>query len=554
MIRRRFAAAVLVAVLALAGCGAMPTSSSVYAGDVPEDAVQPPIELKPGAPVAGSDPERIVQDFVEASTSPANNYEIAHEFVASGSPWTPDGGVTVYTDDAAHYAMKAGGDGTATVTLTATLTGTVDGSGVYSESARGETTTLKYTLVQESGEWRIVDAPAGIVIEDLNFNQVYNWYEVAFYDPTWTFLVPDIRWFPASLAESRIVNALVAGPSPGLEGAVRNAFASGTRMSEPAVRLDSSRAVVTFAELPKTDATSLSRISQQLQRSLYIPGVRSVDMVLGSTDLTISDASPRSTAVPTSALVVTADEAGTLVGSQVTALSGLSKPILAMSPKSLAYESGRQLAVFRSADGVVRSVTTGADAVTVDDRPGLIAPTIDPEGYIWSLPGAQPGALHVIGTDGKNVEVKNPPTGVSAVRAMEISRDGTRLAVTGTVDGQSWLGYFPVLRDSDGVPSGVGAFVEVASLTGAGTGLTWLDDSTVGTLVADGEDMNLVTSMIGGKTEVISAPTGAASLAGTNVSTTVRVLTADGVLYTRRGSSWTKVAEGIHVLGVQQVS
>ena len=68
-------------------------------------------------------------------------------------------------------------------------------------------------------------APDGVVLDRNRFERVYSSYDLQFFDPSWTYLVPDTRWFPMQYAATSIAEALVnGGPSTWLEGAVSTAF------------------------------------------------------------------------------------------------------------------------------------------------------------------------------------------------------------------------------------------------------------------------------------------------------------------------------------------
>ena len=54
---------------------------------------------------------------------------------------------------------------------------------------------LTYSFVQENGEWRISGGPDGIVLSQSSFSVVFTERALYFFDPTYTYLIPDVRWF-----------------------------------------------------------------------------------------------------------------------------------------------------------------------------------------------------------------------------------------------------------------------------------------------------------------------------------------------------------------------
>ena len=140
--------------------------------------------------------QRIVQGFIDAASSPKNNFQIAREYLthSMAANWNPDESVTV--DDGRQPQLRR---------RRASLW-RVDVTPVANVDARRRRTTrsaarlpsaCSYQLVRENGEWRISVAPDGVVIDDPTFRAVYAQQTLYFYSPDFSSLVPDARWFPA---------------------------------------------------------------------------------------------------------------------------------------------------------------------------------------------------------------------------------------------------------------------------------------------------------------------------------------------------------------------
>ena len=82
-------------------------------------------------------------------------------------------------------------------------------------------------LAQVDGEWRISKLPDGTAIPEETFKVIYGAYPIYFYDPTFTYAVPDVRWFIKKKTVKSMTSALLGGPAPYLKGAVVSAFPSG---------------------------------------------------------------------------------------------------------------------------------------------------------------------------------------------------------------------------------------------------------------------------------------------------------------------------------------
>lgn len=552
MRRARIAAGLLVLVVALTGCGVMPTTpGEVRAGDPVEESGVDDLALLPNDPIPGSTPEQIVQDFIQAGISPAGDWSIARKFLApDADPWEPRAVVMVDERDREVRLNPETPEDHPEVTVTTRQIGSVDETGVYTEISSTERSALKYTLVERDGEWRIKQAPAGVLIERGMFSaSVYDKYPVTFWDPTFTYLVPDLRWFPRAVAPSRIVQALIAGPNPALTPAVQNAFPSGARVKEGLAQIENSVASVALTEMQGATPEAIGRMKAQLIASMR---VRDVHLSVDDTVSEVAPAQAVGTSVDTRPLVLTEDGFGRLNGGNISDVAGFKAPLSKLTPTSIELAVSLGMAAVKDAAGPVYRVTDqDPEPALLDDRAGLVEPSIDPEGDIWSAPVGMPGGLRVYDSRGEPLPLTQSLTGITSLQAMQVSRDGTRLAVAATRDRERLLGYVPIVRDADGRPTGLGDFTEEMRLDGTATDVAWLDDLTIGALVAGEEGVEFVDKVIGGVSEIIPAPEGALHLAGANTAVTARLLTADGHLYARRVSQWGSVIEDVSVLANQ---
>ncbi|MNR61868.1 Lipoprotein LpqB [compost metagenome] len=64
------------------------------------------------------------------------------------------------------------------------------------------------------GEWRIAELPDGTAIPEETFKVIYGAYPIYFYDPTFTYAVPDVRWFIKKKTVKAMTSALLGGPAP----------------------------------------------------------------------------------------------------------------------------------------------------------------------------------------------------------------------------------------------------------------------------------------------------------------------------------------------------
>lgn len=551
MRRRGVLAAMMAAAstIVLAACAGLPSSGPVQQGLPAEDDTAPPdLSFIPDRPQPGATPEQIVDGFLRAGSGPADGWARAREFLAPDTPWNPNAGVTV--DITGEREVTVVDDDTVTVSLETVAN--VDDRGAY-ERSDGGTTLLPFELTQQDdGEWRISAAPDGVVLDRDVFPSVYHAYPLMYFDTTWTYLVPDVRWFPTTNTATRIADTLVNElPSEWLADSILNAFPEGVSAA-PAVPVSAGVATVTLSDSAReVDQEALDRMLTQLEASFVAAGVSSVEMFAGATPLAAEPVTVRRTTVTGPPLVSVAEGFGFLTGNDLAPIPGLSEAMAAVEPLAVQVAPERDVAAVRVVGGSVLRVPAEGDITTVDTRPELVDPSIDPAGTVWSVPRAEPQALRAQLSDGRVIDVADAWPGAGQITAMSLSRDGTRIAalVTSGVRSAVWVAGVVV---ADGAPVRLGAPVELSAVVGTGIDLAWLDDTTLGVLSRDGETAVVLEQIVGGPGSGAPGPEEADSIAGASSVTSVRLHAADGRLYIKRGTNWQATASDVLVLATQQ--
>src|SRR6185312_11653103 len=219
--------------VALSGCVGIPSSGPVNPGiNISAGGVDDGAVLIPEGPAPGAKPAQILQGFIAAFAGSQNNYAVAREFLGGDfkTEWDPRSSVLVRTG-----GTRTDSIGTNQMSYTITTVADVDSSGSYTRSPQSESQVLTYQFAKEKGQWRITEAPQGIVLPESTFGSVFSEQTLYFLDPTGQRLVPDRRWFPTGAQPVRIVSALLSGPPAALRGAVYSAFPDGTKLSSPLV-------------------------------------------------------------------------------------------------------------------------------------------------------------------------------------------------------------------------------------------------------------------------------------------------------------------------------
>lgn len=556
MMRRwaTIAAAALLAVV-LTACGGLPTSGPVNAGrQISEDDPGGDVVFLPDGPAVDATPQQIVEGFIAAGSGPRGNWETAREFLAPEfTTWNPRAGVTVYEPGDRTLDEVSESE----FVLSVTPVATVDGIGELSTPGEAGEIPLAFSLAQQAdGQWRITQAPDGIVLDRNLFVVVYNAYALQFFDPSWTYLVPDERWFPRLYARTNIAEALVdGGPSAWLAESVKTAFTDGARLAVATVPLSSDVAEISLEEgARQLEKTVLDRMQTQLEASLASANVDAVDMLVDGQLVSAESVPVRTTRVDSRPLVRTAEAFGFASGSTIEEIAGLSDAVMSTSAVDIEVDAARAAAAVRDADGDVLRVSSDGAVALVDARSHLVAPSIDPSGFVWSVPADAPGAVLATGPDGERIEIPDGWIGATQVLAQHVSRDGTRIAAVVRTGSAYALWVAGVVRDADGAPTGIGGAKVLASLPGAADTVTWLDSSSLALVTLDGDDPYLFTQEVGGFAAVVRAPDAVTTVAGSVQSGGIRVRDQEGELFGLRGANWQHLADGIVVLAVQQGS
>ncbi|MGN8024927.1 LpqB family beta-propeller domain-containing protein [Microbacterium sp. 22242] len=556
-------ALVVAAALSLAACASLPTTGDVRPGLAADSSdKRSDVAYLPQGPSNGMDPEQIVRGFIDAASSPKDSWGVAREYLtaAAAQKWKPDSGVTIDTSLSDRTYSPPDADKQAkstTVRLGLRPAATVDENGNYSTSTASGSAEFSFALSKDSdGQWRISSAPDGIVLDAQSFadGDVLAPYTLQYFDPTWTYLVPDVRWFPKrENTASRIVQSLVSGkPSPWLANGVRTAFTGDVALARSTVTADAQVAEVALTDAAlNADASTLARMRTQLERSLSGVGVLQVKLTAGGRDLNAGSASVAPTGVDTRPLVLTDKGFGFLANGAIAPVPGVSSELTSLQKPITAIRaaSGAQRVAIQTGDGTVYAVADGRIS-EVDGRPGLLAPALDPFGFIWTVPQQAPRSI-IAWSTGVSPTPIDGPQDASDISAVAMSRDGSRLAMAVTAAGQSRVEVAAVTRDDRGAPTGIGQQSVIAWPPGAVSDITWLDDTTVGVLTADGSHSVLLEQPVGGPATTVEVPDGTRTVAASSPTSNIRLLGGDGTLRVRNVQTWQQESTNVKVLGIQ---
>jgi len=550
---------VIAVTMSIAACSGIPRSGTVQQGAAVAADDSSTIEFLPSSPTEGATQEQILRGFLDAASSPQDDFAIAREYLAGSfaSSWNASALVTV--DLGTRTVVPATDKAASLQTMTSA---TVDSRGQYREVTPATALTQEYDFIQESGQWRISAAPPGVILDTFTFDQVFSTHALYFFDPTFTQLVPDLRYFPSgSSTTTRIMKALLQGPSEWLAegGAVVSAFPAGTALVADAVPIAARVAKVDLTS-QALEATREGLIHMQAQASASlstVDGVSAVGLLVDGNEQEIAlSSNPNldiTTRVDARPLVSINGRFGYLTGDTVEPIEGLSRFLQPLNASAITVAALQTFAAARTEAGVVM-VRSDQGVTLVDPREGLISPTLDPSNYIWSVPTNAPTEVNISSTDGQVTQLVAPWPEATRIVALNIARDGSRLVALLQQAGQTRFVAANVQRGERNRPVAIGTPFDLKTSSGIPLDATWADPFTVVSLVqsADGQS-RLVSQPLGGKSQELPSSGPVVSLAGANMMTQLRIRSAEGNLFVLRGASyWQLIASDVFVLGTLQ--
>ena len=398
------AAAALLAVLLflLTSCAQIPRSGPV-GKSTDESAGNPnnaPVFF-PSAPRAGAGPEAVIEDFYLAGSGYEDDYAVARQYLtqASSVTWKPDQRVLVFRS---ARVVPTGVENVFNYELDVSYS--VDADGVATQLPEGTKENIPATLTQVDGEWRIAELPDGTAIPEETFKVIYGAYPIYFYDPTFTYAVPDVRWFIKKKTVKAMTSALLGGPAPYLKGAVVSAFPSGIKLARESVPVVSGAAQVDLTAKDLVEASNEDRLRMQTQLALTFrsqPDVINVELRANQDLVRVEDNGSvlppiRDKNVPARQIAVSNNDLVRYENNRISPLPDI-QSVSSLSPRAPAESPVSQSAAFLNAGrGTLYSVVPGQPARSLTTRATLTRPSFDRYDWVWTAgPGAN-GATELV--------------------------------------------------------------------------------------------------------------------------------------------------------------
>ena len=538
-------AATALAILTISGCAQLPRSSEIKVGpEIQGDISGDYLYYSPSGPTAGETQQDILNGFINAGTGPQNDYEAARQYLTQSykTRWNPNNEVLIQQGNptisfnASQYA-----------TVDVQVQASVDGDGHYKVMDAGAMRTLQFKMVRENGEWRIAEAPNLTILIRPVFEVIFRSYSLYFFDAQRQHLVPDLRWFPSRASTAtRLVNAILKGPSDWLKPAVNSAIPSGTALSLNSVTVADGVASVDLNAKALTASISARRLMKaQLRATLtQLPNVYSVMISVERGPQDIVDLPNIVPSVAGSqAVVLESGELRYLIGEEATPITGTEDLIRRTAATDFAITEAADWVALKGLAGVYRSHLGlfGGSPTLVDSRPGQLSPSFDNQNYLWTTTKKAGDAVQVTAPSGKRTLLKLGWLDSFPRRQFSISAEGSRIALL-VGSGNSVHAYVAsILRDKDGLPVAFGVPLEIVSASENPVSISWSDENTIAVLrtLSDGS-LRTVLFTIGGTTRDLGLIGPARYLEARTNASAVYAMDANHNLYVYRNLTWSR--------------
>jgi len=559
-VSRLLLALVTSSALLLTGCVSVPFSGGVEAGGDLTTDVDSGVDFLVAGPAVGATQEEILTGFFSAGAAAQNNYRIARSFLTDrvADVWNPYASTLVRSREG-----TVGRTDDTTLSYSVAVVASVDSVGRYSVADGAATQTLPpFRFVQQDGEWRIAELGDGILISQQTFPSAFSQHTLYYWDAAFRNLIPDLRWFPSrSEVATRIVRALLEPPSSWLDqGATVSAIPEGTQLALAPVTVVAGLAQVdlTGEVLSLTDRER-QRIRLQLAASLRaVSGVAGVQITVDQNAVSIPEwnsGSPDVVPQVDPRVLIRTDEAfGYATGSEVEPLGSLSSRVIELQASAVALAPGRTLATALTAQGVWAVPTGDTQPALLDERAGLIAPSIDGYQFVWSVPSGVSAEIRAIELNGTVHAVEAALPDDARIVSLNVSRDDARVLLLLDGPGGPRLVYGAVIRDEvSGVPVRLGELRDLRLDGDTAVDATWVDEVRVASLTRTDDQTLVELHEIGGRTRPLGSPPGAVQIVGGNAGVDgIRVLGVNSFVLEPRGSGWQSTGLRASFLGTQQ--
>lgn len=538
----------LLALFSLTGCAVLPTALDVQTGpELVSQTGQDFAYYSPAGPVLNASAQEIVSGFLAAGTGPQSDYSVAREYLSEefAARWQPTA-QTLIRSGAPIFRES----GQSILLVDVNVSARVDEHGRYSDLSPTTGNSLRFQMIQEAGQWRISAAPNLTVVTQPVFSVVFSAFPVYFADSRSNFLVPDLRWFPSRASTpTKLVNALLAGPSEWLATGVSSAIPEDTRLTINAVSIEGGVARVDFDANALAANNSARRVmlSQLRATLLQISGINEVALSVNSSAQEIIPSGLRNVVATGPTFVLTKSGIQRLNASNAQSLSGTEAISQDYSPTLFAVFDDAKKIAFAAAEGVFLLERDGLRLRVVQLSETTAVSSLDFDGYgaLWVFPQDAENDIEVHDSRGP---IRFLSSGLSGSRIYSaLSPEGSRLVQAFQLtDGQNVVRAQTITRDSTTAPVLLNDGFDIVPVVGKPISLTWYGSNAVRILEETTSGLSALSEYpLGGPRRPLTMPpvVGAQLLSGSS-SVSTYLLSDQGQLWVLTGNTWRSNSGG----------
>ncbi|WP_433328771.1 LpqB family beta-propeller domain-containing protein [Spirillospora sp. CA-294931] len=498
--------AAVALVLLASGCATVPTGGRVVSGNPPERVEQvdnPYVRLIPVRPQNGWGPEQIVSGFMAASASFDDDHKVAKEYLSAPTVWQPGPrpAVTVLKDRGNPRVRANASE--ATVEMTGTQYGRIGADGQYTAEPDNVTVTFNLTKPRPNSQWRISGMPADmrgrLLLTKADVDRTFRPLNLYFFAPGQRTLVPNGVFLPMANRQelpTRLVQALLAGPTSWLGQAVKSAFPAGTRLLGGKVDVVKDVAVINLSA--EGGGGNVARMSGQLAWTLrQLPEIKEWRLAIDGETVapqqsvhnldTFSPEGPSQSQGGRNPYIVGA------AGNLSELVNDQPHPVLSTGPRmhrpAVAPNYTEIAGLSQQADKLLGGARVGNSLPVKTflgvgrDGARFTAPSWGMDGSLWTVESAKNKSwLWVRQHRGKPMgQVKHWGLGGREVMAFRVARDGVRVAAIVKVDNRPQIQIGRIATTPEGGLD-VGSFLPVSSELVETIDLAWRDYDTLAVL------------------------------------------------------------------------
>jgi hypothetical protein len=517
-------------------------------------------------PSPNATPRSIVQGFLTASAAGSViRFDVAREFLTGSAAldWDPLAHVTIFDS---RQVVPSFNEDSGTFTYSVPVAAELDPSGVMVVASDDVRRDLEFQVgTDEFGRYRITGLDDGIVMSAADFDRFFRPVNLYFATADGTTQVPEVRWFADNdQIATATARELVEGPSTWLAGGVTTGFPPGSALGVDSVVVTEGVAHVALALGSAGNPEQRSLAQQQMLLTLtQLPLVQDVVTTVGTVPIGGDDsASLEPPALPGEQALVVIDGRLALLEGDTMSVTPPETGVVPEGAAGFALGFDGTTVAFAWDGGVHVSTALASEAGLVavgDAEPpaegvvtpstelipgrGLVAPSFDVHGWVWSGEATSEGQLVVAAPGQETVVIDAPWLAGSSIQAVAVSRDGARMAILSRSGVEQVLEVVSIARDEDGRPLAVGGPLAFGSTVRPSIDLEWVDDTSVVALGEESGEMSLAT--VGGWTTDFTTYTGAISITARNGVRSLLAVSADGELGARSGNGWTPKWSGV---------